>query len=971
MVNFTYFGFLFKTRKKFVFMGEEKHMKNPIWSLKKTACFLGVFCLLLCGAFIDASGYELSNDTIRAEFSSDGLKSLSNKKIKKKIHFLKDASEIRIDSADFQSYSLGKADVSTTQSGITYSYDTSSYVIKIVYELEPSWHFISKQILVESKNTSPFTVNTVNVWNIDIRERVVEDYGIHSGKYGAFCRFQDKTGFFMLAQNPFLRYTRDDTRFSLSYVPEIEWKPEYGVFEADRGCLGVYELSGNSYPDTLLPVWSWTGGIVPATEKTVDWAEITAYSECVRAFILDHPEETVKIHVGWCENDYQIDASVASGREELKRIIKRASEMGCTHMLYDPANTLLSNRLEAADDWYWETGLWLSLGQKIRKGEWDPHTDPTPPSVQEMLDYAKSKNVKLVAYVYPSLPFSHNPEWLVGPTFLEKNLNSNLGYRSFQDWLIETMSEFYIKTGIGGYSFDYAFLSFTLGPNEYAQWFGWRRVLEALRTRFPEIVIDGRTTYQTYGPWIWLAGSYPHPLMCDEQARSFIPTPDLHFDRVSANYERYAAYHYRIKEYAPQELVPGYMTHQSHRYNILGELVYESFGVRDWDYLGWKYSLISSIGTAGINNVVNMIPARDPSEYRAFSEEDKRFFRKWLNWTDENREYLLRTRPILGQPLIGKTDGTSAIIGDRGYIFLYNPNYRSMNSVFSLDGSVGITKKGTYVLEEMYPVEGRLHGKKGSGFWSFGDTVAMPMDGTSAIVLKLSPAPSKITEPVLFGVSGEISVDGAEIILENVKGEIGTTETATLVLPGKSAVKTLSVNGKERMFEQKGAVLTCDIAFQGERCGQAHQLDTYDPNFEGGEITGTFTVPKRIFDLLGKRKTTWPIPWSETDYRVTWLVPERLLLYVNMAEPKDSLDVRLKIDGASIELIRAYSSIDTGFMQKMKKDNYTFVGFYADISAIEPDATHTFSLTIPGLKPGQYQGIFLENIEPEYTQLLE
>ncbi len=43
------------------------------------------------------------------------------------------------------------------------------------------------------------------------------------------------------------------------------------------------------------------------------------------------------------------------------------------------------------------------------------------------------------------------------------------------------------------------------------------------------------------------------------------------------------------------------------------------FRARDWDYLGWRYSLLSSIATGGWNNVLNMIPARDPDGRRHFS----------------------------------------------------------------------------------------------------------------------------------------------------------------------------------------------------------------------------------------------------------------------------------------------------------------------------------------------------------------
>ena len=79
----------------------------------------------------------------------------------------------------------------------------------------------------------------------------------------------------------------------------------------------------------------------------------------------------------------------------------------------------------------------------------------------------------------------------------------------------------------------------------------------------PDIVIDGRQAYQNYGPWSWLAGSYPHPTSTDEQPESFISFPDLKLDRVSADRERYTAYRYRNYEFAPSEIVPGFITHQT------------------------------------------------------------------------------------------------------------------------------------------------------------------------------------------------------------------------------------------------------------------------------------------------------------------------------------------------------------------------------------------------------------------------
>ncbi len=48
----------------------------------------------------------------------------------------------------------------------------------------------------------------------------------------------------------------------------------------------------------------------------------------------------------------------------------------------------------------------------------------------------------------------------------------------------------------------------------------------------------------------------------------------------------------------------------------------------------------------------------------------------------------------------------------------------------------------------------------------------------------------------------------------------------------------------------------------------------------------------------------------------------------------------------------------------------TFVGFYADVSLLDADREHTFELMLPTLKPGQFQGLFFENVETEYTDLI-
>ena len=144
----------------------------------------------------------------------------------------------------------------------------------------------------------------------------------------------------------------------------------------------------------------------------------------------------------------------------------------------------------------------------------------------------------------------------------------------------------------------------------------------------PDVVMDGRQQYMNFGPWTWLAGSYPHPTLTDEQPESFTAFPDLHTDRVSADRQRFAAWKYRVERFAPPEIMPGYITHQTERNDEKEVMRRDRFRPRDWDVLGWKYSLLSSIGTAPFNHVDQFHPGPRREEFKALSEADKAWFRK-------------------------------------------------------------------------------------------------------------------------------------------------------------------------------------------------------------------------------------------------------------------------------------------------------------------------------------------------------
>ncbi len=99
----------------------------------------------------------------------------------------------------------------------------------------------------------------------------------------------------------------------------------------------------------------------------MDEAEVTVFTDVVRAFLLYKPERPLDIFVAWCVNDYQIDIATADGRAEYKRLFDRASALGAEHVLFAPTNSDLGRREDSVDDWKWENLLWLGLGQRLRR----------------------------------------------------------------------------------------------------------------------------------------------------------------------------------------------------------------------------------------------------------------------------------------------------------------------------------------------------------------------------------------------------------------------------------------------------------------------------------------------------------------------------------------------------------------------------------------------------------------------------
>ena len=74
----------------------------------------------------------------------------------------------------------------------------------------------------------------------------------------------------------------------------------------------------------------------------------------------------------------------------------------------------------------------------------------------------------------------------------------------------------------------------------------------------------------------------------------------------------------------------------------------------------------------------------------------------------------------------------------------------------------------------------------------------------------------------------------------------------------------------------------------------------------------------------------------------------------------------LKLNSQSVAVRKAYSDVFPLGRER------TFTGFYADVSKLAPDLRQEVEVTLPdNLQPGQFQGLFFENVELEFTSELK
>eukprot|EP00912_Choanoflagellata_sp_UC4_P000813 UC4_evm2s507 len=701
----------------------------------------------------------------------------------------------------------------------------------------------------------------------------------------------------------------------------------------------------------------------PPEPNSLNLGEWRDFQSIIEYFLMDGADrKPVNVQVGWDTNDYQIDVSKNSGWEEYKRLLTVAGEMGVTHTIFGPRNSKESTVLNHTDAWGWEEVLWLSLGEKIRSGEWLPQRgDEVPSEIQDIVLFAEQQGIKLLAYAYPTLPITgpgafpiDGEGWLYNKTFhpsprqISSNLAASLADPMYQDYLSSLLISFVNVTGIGGYAWDYGINGDYRQPSTYAEWRGWMKILKNLRVAYPDLVMDHRQTNHKWGPWYQPAGSYAEPIAGDENPESYGAAgqgavPTLSTDHVLADNLRRVNFVYRQRQLISNQRVPGFMFHQSERSNnsnwsdpYSGHLVLDKdWHLRDFDWHGYRYSVISSIGTAPLNNVLAMLPGRDEETYEKFPASDKKWVHEWLEFSRDNSDILKRMQPLIaldrggddgGKPDVFSIDGTGAFSDDAssGFLFLYSPGPTRLNKILTLDESVGIYSKNennSWIVYEIYPSKN----PRPMGIWKYKQSMIVSPRPTQAQVLRFVKLENSSSLPIAIDLSYEdITISANEISIDQVVGDAGSTIYPVIITKMRlNTSVSLVINGKKQGVFLSNSCVECDIpAFSKDTCSCINFSLKFpgDPLYEMMPVTNeevpldyefwfnsTFSIPNQMWSQRLMRQNQYNMTWSASDMDAAWL-GNRLLIYPYILQITNDTRVSLLIDGAEVPLTRAYNS---------------------------------------------------------------
>lgn len=636
-----------------------------------------------------------------------------------------EAVEIRLDfpEATLESLTLG-------DEALRARYHCKGMTIEVTYTLHGENHFAEKQMVLTSDRDYGLENLTISRPSFSCADLRLVEY-----RYSKFgrppgtepnCTFFGRTpkgGFFTGVEEPFDASTLSGNQIVLGYTPSLKISAGERL-KCEPVYFGVYQRSAGEQDEENLPLRSESDAMVAMTST-----------------ILGPPRHgMISMACGWhCEMEHGAYASEA---------------------LVDGDIQSLDFLAACGIDWLSDCHPWGGETEKMNALVGDDKY-VIGPLYRKFLEHARKVGVNIV--MWPTMNNTHpwsglgkplrpdKPEWLVTrtpkpgePALLSRRSANCLANTPFLEWLVginlQGLAAGYYKAwaidgsffGDGGWYTSVVPVDCTSevhdhlpGDSNYACQRSLAQLMAAVREAYPEMYIFTCRPPMDLGVWSLENVDACFTLLESGTGSGKVkPLSGLSDQPQNVTAGDQIRTWSRVRVH--RDLFPHYLDQPLLFPTRSGAQNRPS----NWPRGKIDYIMLSAMSCSP--NQLYYLPTKT-----GIPDEDKADIRKWLDWGRKNIAYLKVRKDLPDWPAAGKVDGSAHICGDRGLIFLFNPNKAAMPGEFALtEESIGLKREGAFAVTQEYPESTR------SIETPSGKTVRWEVPPESAVVLRIEPMQS-------------------------------------------------------------------------------------------------------------------------------------------------------------------------------------------------------------------------------------
>lgn len=616
---------------------------------------------------------------------------------------------------------------------LTARYEGGAMTVEVAWTLRHDHHFAEKRMTLTARRDYGLKKIVLSrpmfsATGLNIVSYRYPQFGRSPGTE-PLCTYFGRTakgGFFTGVEMPFDASSLNGQQVTLGYAPSLKVKAgEKHVCEP--AYFGVYRRRpADELPPGHPPIRSAHGKPQPAASEVLPLPSESDAMVAMTSAILGPPRHgLVPMACGWhSEMQHGTYADEKTVEQEM-RSLDFLAECGV-------------DWLSDSHPWGGETAKMNALGAN----------DKYAPDemVAKFLDHARKKGVKVV--MWSSMNNTHHwsgagrpfradkPEWLMTPkTFdgkpdLIKRAKANcFANTPFFNWLSRINNDGLAAGSYKAWCMDGSFFGdggwFTTvipvdcasaehdhlpGDSNYTCQRALDRLIAGVRRKYPHMYIFMCRPPMDLGVW-----SLRNTDACFTLLETGTPPSNITAGDEIRKWSRVRVQHHFFPHYFDQPLL------------------FQSRYINDKRPFNWSsekldYILLSALSCSP--NQLYYLPTKT-----GIPDKDKADIRKWLDWGRKNIAYLKIRKDLSDWPAPGKVDGSAHFVGDRGLVFLFNPNKTALSGEFALTAeSIGLKGKGTFSIMQEHPAPGRAQTARA------GETVHWEIPAQTAVVLRIQKA---------------------------------------------------------------------------------------------------------------------------------------------------------------------------------------------------------------------------------------